>query len=145
MAPSSNRIALVDDYLPYRRELAALLEENGSFSVTIEAVHGQDLIRQLSPDYLPDLVLLDVCMPVMDGLATARWLATHYPQLRILILSTEDDPTILRRLLDSGVKGYVSKKASYEELRTALESVLAGNCYFPEPIREIVLRYRQNP
>lgn len=145
MSPFSIRIALVDDYLPYRRELAALLQENSGFSVTIEAVHGQDLIRQLGPTTMPDLVLLDVCMPVMDGLATARWLATHYPQLKILMLSTEDNPAILRQLRESGIKGYVSKTASYEELRSALETVQAGSYYFPESIRKQVLRYHQIP
>lgn len=134
---------MVDDHPRFRREMVALIDGMNGFSVTIEAAHGKDLVLQLGSGRLPDLVLLDICMPVMDGIETASWLTRHYPQLKILILSSECDPVVIWRLLECGVRGFVLKNTEPDELRVALETLIADGTYFTFSFQELVRRFQQ--
>jgi two-component system, NarL family, invasion response regulator UvrY len=99
-----------------------------------EAQNGKDLIRQLRPCYLPDIILLDINMPQMDGYDTALWLKDHFPDIKILALSMYDADNSVIRMLKNGAKGYILKDSSPAELRKALDSVVRKGFYYSEMV-----------
>ena len=127
-------VALVDDHVLLRNGLANLIRSFGEYSVLFEARNGNDLIRQLKPRTLPDLVLLDINMPDMDGYETALWLKRNHPEIRILALSMYDTDNSIIRMLKNGVKGYILKDIEPTELRLALESVITKGFYYSEMV-----------
>ena len=125
-------VALVDDHVLLRNGLANLIRSFGEYSVLFEAGNGNDFIRQLKPRTLPDIVLLDINMPDMDGYETALWIRRHYPEIKILALSMYDTDNSIIRMLKNGVKGYILKDIDPAELKIALESVISKGFYYSE-------------
>lgn len=133
-------IAIVDDHALFRKGLNMLIESVPSFRVLFEASGGKDLIRQLNADDLPDVVLLDIRMPEMDGYETAQWLKKHYPQVAVLALSTMDDETSIIKMIQNGAKGYILKNADSEELKSAIYAVLEKGYFYNELVTGKVMR-----
>jgi len=127
-------VVLVDDHVLLRNGLANLIRSFGEYAVLFEAYNGLDFIRQLKPRSLPDLVLLDVYMPEMDGYETALWLKQNYPGIKILALSMYDTDNSIIRMLKNGVKGYILKDIEPAELKMALESVIYKGFYYSEMV-----------
>jgi DNA-binding NarL/FixJ family response regulator len=127
-------VVLVDDHVLLRNGLANLIRSFGQYTVLFEACNGNDLIRQLKPRSLPDIVLLDINMPDMDGYETALWLKRNHPEIRILALSMYDTDNSILRMLKNGVKGYILKDIEPAELRLALESVIHKGFYYSEMV-----------
>ena len=100
--------------------------------VVIEADNGKDLIEKISQSTLPDIVLLDISMPEMDGFKTTQWLHKKYPQVKILALSMLSDERSIIKIFRVGAKGYLLKNTDPEELKTALDSVMNKNVYLSE-------------
>jgi len=134
MINCKSSVALVDDHVLLRNGLANLIRSFGEYSVLFEARNGNDLIRQLKPRSLPDLVLLDINMPDMDGYETALWLKRNHPEIRILALSMYDTDNSIIRMLKNGVKGYILKDIEPTELKLALESVITKGFYYSEMV-----------
>lgn len=122
-------IVLVDDHALLRSGLADLIRSFDHYEILFEASGGLELIRLLQHTRLPNLVLLDINMPDMDGCETANWLRLHYPEIRILALSMYDTESSIVRMLRSGAKGYILKDSSPDEWRLALESLIHKGCY----------------
>lgn len=133
------RIAIVDDHLMFRKGLASLINLFPNTMVILDAGDGQELIEQINSESLPDIVLLDITMPVMDGYETAQWLRKHYPEIRILALSTMDNETAIIRMIKYGVKGYILKDANPDELKNAFAEVLSQGYFFNELISRKVI------
>jgi two-component system, NarL family, invasion response regulator UvrY len=133
-------IALVDDHVLLRRGLANLIRNFGEYAVSIEALNGKDLIRQLRPHCLPDLVLLDINMPEMDGYDTALWLKCNYPEIKTLALSMFDTDNSIIRMLKNGVKGYILKDVEPAELKLALDSIIHKGFYYSEMVTGKLIR-----
>lgn len=113
-------IALVDDYFPIRKFLGSFLSDQG-FIISYHAENGQDFLDQLeSGDVVPELCLLDITMPVMDGYETARQLREKYPEIQILAYSCFDDQKRINKVLESGAHKFISKDSAPEEVRDAL-------------------------
>jgi two-component system invasion response regulator UvrY len=127
-------VVLVDDHVLLRNGLATLIRSFGEYSVLFEAGNGNDFIRQLKPRSLPDIVLLDINMPDMDGYETALWLRRHHPDIKILALSMYDTDNSIIRMLKNGVKGYILKDSDPAELKIALESVIHKGFYYSEMV-----------
>jgi len=129
-------VVLVDDHVLLRNGLANLIRSFGEYTVLFEAYNGTDFIRQLQqkPRFLPDLVLLDINMPEMDGYETALWLKRNHPDIKILALSMYDTDNSIIRMLKNGVKGYVLKDIEPAELKVALESVIYKGFYYSEMV-----------
>jgi two-component system, NarL family, invasion response regulator UvrY len=134
MTPFKPTVALVDDHVLLRNGLANLIRSFGGYAVLFEAQNGKDLIRQLRPCYLPDIILLDINMPQMDGYDTALWLKDHFPDIKILALSMYDADNSVIRMLKNGAKGYILKDSSPAELRKALDSVVRKGFYYSEMV-----------
>ena len=119
------RVFIVDDHTLIRDGLRALLQADPAFAVVGEAGNGQKLLDQL-PTVAADVVLLDLNMPVLDGLATTHRLAAEYPDLRILLLSMMTHERTIGEALAAGAHGYVLKNADKYEVVAALRGVAAG-------------------
>lgn len=115
-------IVLTDDHVLLRNGLAGLLKSLGH-TVLFEADNGKDLIEKLNPGELPDIVMLDINMPEMDGYETAKWLKQHHPNVKILALSMYDNENAIINMLKCGAKGYILKDSNPALLKAALHDL----------------------
>jgi DNA-binding NarL/FixJ family response regulator len=138
--PEPKYIAIVDDHTMFRKGLASLINFFPDYKVLFDASNGKDFIAQLRPKHLPDIVLLDITMPEMDGYATAEWIRVNYPEINILALSTMDAETVIVKMIRHGARGYVLKDAEPAELRKAFDGVLTSGFYYNDIITRKVLK-----
>ena len=133
MQSNTTYIALADDHVLLRNGLKELIHTLGNYKVIIEADNGKDLLEQLAKaEILPDICVLDVSMPIMDGYETQLELKEHYPSVKTLILSQYNNEFTIIRLLKEGASGYLLKSAGPKEFKNALESVINNDYYHPE-------------
>ncbi|MFA6083622.1 response regulator [Mucilaginibacter sp.] len=126
------QIALVDDHRLFRSGLVSLINSFIGYEVIFEAANGDELSRKISPKFKPDIILLDINMPVMDGIETAQWLHNNYPDICIIVLSMFEDADKVLTMVKLGVKGYLLKDAEPHEFEQALKKVVQGELYYPE-------------
>ena len=134
MQKTNASVAIVDDHILLRNGLANLIRGLETYAVLFEANNGKDFIKQLQPRYLPDIVLLDINMPEMDGYETALWLKRNYPGIKILALSMYDNENSIIRMMKNGAKGYILKDIDPLEFRQALDSLMRKGFYYSELI-----------
>jgi len=126
----TKHIAIADDHTMVRKGLCALINLFPGYEVVLEASNGKDLIDLIDPHHPPDIILLDIVMPEMDGYRTAAWLTANYPSIRILALSTMESESAILRMVRSGARGYLHKDAEPGELKFAFSEVLGLGYYF---------------
>jgi two-component system, NarL family, response regulator NreC len=122
------RILIADDHAILRTGLRLLIEAQPNLSVVGEAENGREALEKARA-LRPDLILLDLNMPEVDGLAVIPQLRREAPESRILVLTMHDDAAHLRQALDAGASGYVLKKAVDQELLMAIRAVRRGETY----------------
>jgi len=132
-------IVIVDDHTMLRKGLAVLINLFPNHAVLFDAANGQDFIKQLNPHQLPDIVLMDINMPEMDGYAASEWIQDNYPEIKVLALSTMDAETAIIKMIKSGAKGYVLKDAETEELKQAFDEVITIGYFYNEFITRKVM------
>lgn len=138
--PDTRYIAIADDHAMFRKGLTVLINLFPNYEVLFDAANGKDFIAQLNPKHLPDIVLLDINMPEMDGYATAVWLHNNHPEIKILALSTMDAETAIIKMIKSGAKGYVLKDAEPDELKLAFDEVMSQGYFYNELVTRKVLK-----
>jgi DNA-binding NarL/FixJ family response regulator len=138
-------IALVDDHRLFRSGIASLINNFNGYHILFEAANGEELIRRISPKFKPDIILLDINMPVMDGAITAKWIRNNYPDIFIIVLSMYDDAEKVLAMLKLGVKGYLLKDAEPIEFEQALQKVSAGEVYYPDFVTRLLLDSMNHP
>jgi DNA-binding NarL/FixJ family response regulator len=119
------RLFLVDDHAVLRHGLRSLFQQDPSLQVVGEAENGEQLLAQL-PTTPCDVVLLDLHMPGLDGLATTERLRADYPDVRVVVLSMVDNERAIGQVLAAGASGYVLKNAGHDEIVVAVRTVAAG-------------------
>jgi two-component system invasion response regulator UvrY len=124
------KIGLVDDHILLRKALAGLINNFDNCQVILEAIHGADLINVLKAHKIPDIIILDLNMPVMDGYETALWLQNNHPEIHVLMLTMYDSELTLIRLLQAGVKGFLKKDVETTELKFAINAVMQSGYYY---------------
>ena len=133
-------VTLVDDHTMFRKGLAVLINLFPQYKVLMDVGNGREFIDQLQPDRLPDIVLLDIHMPVMDGYATAAWLHANHPDIKVLALSTMDSDTTIIKMIHQGARGYILKDADPNELQVAFSEILAKGYYYNELLTRKVIQ-----
>ena len=123
-------VILADDHTLLRDALANLINTFEDFRVVATAGNGRELVTAIANGSKPDLVILDLNMPLMDGFETAKWLQENHPEVNSLILTMYDSEIALIRLLQVGVKGFLKKDIHPSELKTALLSVAESGYYY---------------
>src|SRR3569623_2015832 len=103
------KVALVDDHALLRNGLASVINNSEGYEVVFEADNGKHFIELLKKEQKPDIVLLDITMPEMDGFETAQWIKAHQPDIKVLVLSMMDNDASIIRMLKYGAKGYILK------------------------------------
>jgi two-component system, NarL family, invasion response regulator UvrY len=129
------QVGIVDDHSLLRKALAKLIGSFENYTVLFEGDNGKDLKTKITPQsVIPDIILLDVNMPDMDGYETVRWIHKTYPQIKVLALSMFSDENTIIRMLRLGAKGYILKNIEPEELKQALDSIMQKDFYLSEYI-----------
>ena len=126
------RILIADDHEIIRQGLRNLLSADRNWEICGEAVDGRDAIEK-ARELKPDVVLMDISMPNMDGLQATRAIRQSIPEIEILILSQHDSKEMIRQAFKAGAKGYVVKSAISDDLMTALQTVSRHEIFSVEP------------
>ena len=126
-------IALADDHVLLRNGLANLLRDL-DYVVVAEASNGRELLEKLGAGPVPEVVLMDINMPLMDGYETTLFLKRTYPDVKVIALSMYDDENAIIRMLRSGAKGYIMKDSDPSELKAAIHAVLTRGFYHSEMV-----------
>ena len=135
----SMRILIADDHGVMRAGLRALLEDERAIEVVGEAANGEDALH-LAGELLPDIVLLDIGMPGIDGIETTRRLKKISPQIQVLILTVYEEESLLREAIKAGASGYIIKRAAEEELIAAIKAVSRGDLYIHPAITRLLVK-----
>ena len=136
---NKKKVAIVDDHAMFRKGLSMLIALFAMYEVLFEAEDGNDFISKISDDNLPDIVLLDINLPEMDGYETATWIKNNYPDIKILALSTMDADTAIIKMIKCGARGYVLKDSEPEELNLAFDEVISKGFFYNELVSRKIL------
>ncbi len=138
-------VALVDDHTLLRNGLASVINSFAGYQVLFEADNGKRFTELLDPKNLPQVVLLDVTMPEMNGYETAAWLKANYPAVKVLALTMLNDERSIIKMLRNGAKGYLLKDSELTELKKALDSVVTKGIYINELLYNNIVHSMNNP
>ena len=127
---STIKVALADDHILLRNALANLIDNFERCKVICHASNGKELIEQVQKGVTPDVILLDLNMPVLDGYETAKWFHENQPDITILMLTLYDAELVFIRLLQVGVKGFLKKDILPSELKHAIHTVADFGSYY---------------
>jgi two-component system, NarL family, invasion response regulator UvrY len=129
-------IGLIDDHVLLRTALAGLINSLGGYKVTIEASNGAELLRLLNKRNLPEIIVLDINMPGMDGFETCQALFSKFPSVKVLALSMHAEDAVIIKMIKAGAKGYLLKSVGADEIKNALAALLNNQFYLPSNISE---------
>ncbi|MGB8190778.1 MAG: response regulator transcription factor [Chitinophagaceae bacterium] len=126
-------IAIVEDHLLIAKAISSIIEQFKDYTPLYEVAHGQQLQEKFKQKRnIPDIILLDISMPVMDGFETAAWLKANHPEVLIMALSVQGDDESLIKMIKSGANGYLHKNVHPAELEKALDSLVQKGFYYPD-------------
>jgi DNA-binding NarL/FixJ family response regulator len=137
------KVLLADDHTVVRQGLRLLLEADPNISVVGEAESGRQAV-QMAKKYLPDVVVMDIAMPLLNGLEATRQILCDAPSIRILILSSYSDDEYVHQVTEAGAAGYLLKQTAATELIKAIREARRGNAFFsPSISRRMLDQYRE--
>lgn len=134
-------VSLVDDHILLRHSLARIINNFEGYKVLFEANNGKHFIEQLEGKSNPDIVLLDISMPEMNGYETAAWIKANLPKTKILVLSMMDNDSSVIRMINNGARGYILKDSKPPVLREAFDSISQKGFYSNDLISSKMLNY----
>lgn len=136
-----NKVIIVDDHALFSQSLRFLINSFEGFEVIHRFENGKEFVMHLqgNPDQEVDLILMDINMPVMDGLAAMRWIKAHRPHFKVIALSVNNDEQVIIKMIKNGVKGYLLKDTTPELFQEALVMVATTGFYFTEMITGILV------
>jgi len=132
------KIFLVEDHHIMRRGLASLLTVEEGALIVGEVASGEEALEKLVQMEAPDVVLMDISLPGLNGIEATRKILQEVPRTKVLILSMYNNPTFVHQALEAGASGYILKESMVDELRNAIEAVKNGKRYISEKIVSIV-------
>jgi DNA-binding NarL/FixJ family response regulator len=122
-------VGLVDDHQLFLKSLGLMIENFKECKVAVMAMNGKELQEKISSNELPDIILIDVSMPVMDGIATAKWISQNYPFIKLVALSMNDSDRTIIEMIRAGCCAYLLKDTHPNELEKALHEIYAKGYY----------------
>lgn len=132
-------IVIVDDHILIAKALEGIIGNFSEFEVIYVCENGKDLIQKLEEgNTIPDIILLDISMPVMDGFETATWLTKNHPDIKVMALSMQGDDNSVIKMIKSGAKGYLLKNTHPKDLETALTRLNSDGFFYPEWASKII-------
>lgn len=135
------QVAVVDDHLLFRQGLAQIVTGDNELNLWGEASNGLEFIALLKKEEnTPDVVLLDLKMPEMDGIETLEWIKENRPELKVLILTMHEQDDFVLHLVDLGANGYLLKNAPFMEVKKAVVAVYEKEFYFNEFVSSVLLK-----
>lgn len=135
------KIAIADDETLFRKGIIGLLETESSFSLLFEAENGKELLQLLhkfSTTTMPDVILMDLKMPEMNGVESTRHIKEYYPDIKIIALSSYFSKSFILNMLDAGVVAYLPKDCQKNELHQAIQQVYTKGYYYSEYVMELI-------
>ena len=135
---SAIKVLLTDDHLLVRSGIKNILEQASDIKVVAEASNGQEAITAVKLQR-PDVVLLDIQMPVMDGIDTCKQLKKTWPDIKILMLTVHEEELYALRLIEAGALGYITKRADIDELHKAVRLVSKGSMYLSDQCKDQII------
>ena len=126
---NSIRVAIAEDHRVFRKGIILSLRPYPHLHFVIEAGNGRELIEQLPDGDLPEVVLMDLRMPGMDGVEATKYMTRHYPGIHIICLTMFEDQQFVNHMMESGACGYLLKNAEPGEINTAIIEVMSKGCY----------------
>lgn len=141
---SAITISLVDDQQLFRSGLAALIKSIPEFALLSEAENGKDFVTQLEKStLLPDIALIDMHMPQMNGVELNAVLQKKYPSIKVIVLSVYDQERFISKMVEAGVCGYLTKNCEIDELKLAIHSTYKNGFYFNQTTVEAMRKAAQ--
>ncbi|MCM5663308.1 response regulator [Galbibacter mesophilus] len=132
-------IAIVDDHSLFAKSLISLVDSFDNYKVIFNATNGKNFIEELEKHSLPDIVLMDINMPLMNGIETMEWLKENHPQQKVIALSMDDSEETIIKMLRMGAKGYLLKDIHPEIFQNALDDVIHKGFYYSDRITNKLL------
>jgi DNA-binding NarL/FixJ family response regulator len=137
-------LAIADDHKIFRNGLKATLEDCADFKLIVEASNGKELIGQLAA-HKPDVILMDIKMPEMDGMQTTSYIHQHFKDIKILALSMHNEDKYIVDMMKAGASGYLLKNAEPEEIIEAILTVFNKGFYFNEHLSVTLIKQLVGP
>ncbi|MBS1920655.1 MAG: response regulator transcription factor [Bacteroidetes bacterium] len=133
------KIAIADDYKIYREGLKVSFAQDDKLDMLFEADNGEDLLKNIETNK-PDVVIMDLKMPVMDGMEATQLLRKKYPDIKVVVVSMYDDDKFIIHLMEIGANGYLFKNAEPDEIRKAIHAVYENGYYFNDIVNKALLK-----
>jgi len=133
------KVAIADDHKIFRKGVILSLRQYTNIKFVQEAENGQDLIDGLAESN-PDIILMDLKMPVKDGIETTKYINKHFPSIRIIILTMYEDERFVGHLMDSGANGYLLKSTEPAEIKKAISDVMRTGFYLNNFVNKILIK-----
>ncbi len=141
MDKNKQAVVIVDDHKLFRKGIHSLLEDFNFVGDIYEAGNGMELLELLNKlEQKSVIILLDIQMPVMDGIEAQKRIRKLYPGIKVIVLTMQDDEQLILHMISEGVNGYMLKNAEPEELELALQKVIKNDFYFPPDMSGLVLK-----
>lgn len=136
-----HKVVIVDDHTLLSQAISGLVDSFENFNVLYTCKNGQELIDQLVfKNKPPDIVMMDVNMPIMDGIEATAYLTTHFPSIKVLALSVEEDEHTILKMLRAGAKGYLLKDTEKSALLHALEELISQGFHHTNTVSKILIK-----
>jgi DNA-binding NarL/FixJ family response regulator len=139
MTPEIINVAIADDHKIFRKGVILSLKVYHNIRFVLEAENGEELIRGIEKEQ-PDIVLMDLKMPIKDGIETTKYLNKHYPDVRILILTMFEDERFVGHLMDSGANGYLLKSTEPAEIKQGIMDVMNTGFYLNTFVNKVLIK-----
>jgi DNA-binding NarL/FixJ family response regulator len=139
MTPDFINVAIADDHKIFRKGVILSLKAYHNIRFILEAENGEELIKGIEQE-LPDIVLMDLKMPIKDGIETTKYLNKHFPEVRILILTMFEDERFVGHLMDSGANGYLLKSTEPAEIKQGIMDVMNTGFYLNNFVNRVLIK-----
>ncbi|MDB5200278.1 MAG: DNA-binding response regulator [Chitinophagaceae bacterium] len=134
------KVGIADDHQIFRKGVILSLRQYNNIKFILEAENGEDLIQKVSDNEPPDVILMDLKMPVKDGIETTKYLNKHFPAIRIIILTMYEDERFVGHLMDSGANGYLLKSTEPSEIKKAITDVMRTGFYLNNFVNKVLIK-----